>query len=249
MKKSIYYYVAILLLLSSCVPSESYLHFIFDISDNFRAVISIKTDDDDDDYWCRISSNEEITILAQDAESRVATVEEVCDYGEDAICALYPADAGATLYGNKIITSLPSVSHYGEHIDAIMIANGDDDNLKFMDVTSTLSINIGVNSDQTHTLKSLTLISEERAIAGEMEINLADGKISVSDAGSNRISIVDINMPIMTELQSFAMAVPSYSFADGQLSIIAEFEDMTHRVVLPAVEFQPGVTCCVNHIF
>ncbi len=179
----------------------------------------------------------------------MATVDEVCDYGEDAICALYPADAGATLYGNKVITSLPSVSHYGEHVDAVMIANGDDDNLKFMDVTSTLSINIGVNSDQTHTLKSLTLISEERAIAGEMEINLADGKISVSDAGSNRISIVDINMPIMTELQSFTVAVPSYSFADGQLSIIAEFEDMTHKVVLPAVEFQPGVTYCVNHIF
>lgn len=246
MKKSIYYSVAILLLLSSCVPSESYLHFIFNITDNFRAIISIKTSDDDE--YC-LSPEDKITILSEDAESRVATVDEVCDYGEDAICALYPANAGATLCGNKVITSLPSVSHYGEHVDAIMIANGDDDNLKFMDVTSTLSINIGVNSDQTHTLKSLTLISEERAIAGEMEINLADGKISVSDAGSNRISIVDINMPIMTELQSFAMAVPSYSFADGQLSIIAEFEDMTHKVVLPAVEFQPGVTYCVNHIF
>ena len=246
MKKSIYYSVAILLLLSSCVPSESYLHFIFNITDNFRAIISIKTSDDDE--YC-LSPEDKITILSEDAESRVATVEEMCDYGEDAICALYPADAAASLCGNKVITSLPSVSHYGEHVDAIMIANGDDDNLKFMDVASTLSINIGVNSDQTHTLKSLTLISEERAIAGEMEINLADGKISVSDAGSNRISIVDINMPIMTELQSFTVAVPSYSFADGQLSIIAEFEDMTHKVVLPAVEFQPGVTYCVNHIF
>lgn len=246
MKKSIYYSVAILLLLSSCVPSESYLHFIFNITDNFRAIISIKTSDDDE--YC-LSPEDKITILSEDAESRVATVDEVCDYGEDAICALYPANAGATLCGNKVITSLPSVSHYGEHVDAIMIANGDDDNLKFMDVTSTLSINIGVNSGQTHTLKSLTLISEERAIAGEMEINLANGKISVSDADSNRISIVDINMPIMTELQSFTVAVPSYSFADGQLSIIAEFEDMTHKVVLPAVEFQPGVTYSVNHIF
>lgn len=249
MKKSIYYSVAILLLLSSCVPSESYLHFIFDISDNFRAVISIKTDDDDDDYWCRISSNEEITILSEDAESRVATVEEVCDYGEDAICALYPADAGATLYGNKVITSLPSVSHYGEHIDTMMVAKVDNGALNFESVASTLCINIGTNSDEVHNLKSLTLLSEGRAIAGEMEINLADGKMSVSDAGSNRISIVDINMPIITELQSFTMAVPSYSFADGQLCIIAEFEDMTHRVVLPAVEFQPGVTYCVNHIF
>ena len=179
----------------------------------------------------------------------MATVEEVCDYGEDAICALYPSDAAASLCGNKVITSLPSVSHYGEHIDAIMIANGDDDNLKFMDVASILCINIGTNSDEVHNLKSLTLLSEERAIAGEMEINLADGKMSVSDAGSNRISIVDINMPIMTELQSFTVAVPSYSFGDGELTLIVEFEDAAHRVVLPAVEFQPGVTYCVNHIF
>lgn len=246
MKKSIYYSVAILLLLSSCVPSESYLHFIFNITDNFRAIISIKTSDDDE--YC-LSPEDKITILSEDAESRVATVEEVCDYGEDAICALYPSDAAASLCGNKVITSLPSVSHYGEHIDAIMIANGDDDNLKFMDVASTLCINIGTNSDEVHNLKSLTLLSEERAIAGEMEINLADGKISVSDAGSNRISIVDINMPIMTELQSFAMVVPSYSFGDGELTLIVEFEDAAHRVVLPAVEFQPGVTYCVNHIF
>ena len=179
----------------------------------------------------------------------MATVEEVCDYGEDAICALYPADAAASLYGNKVITSLPSVSHYGEHIDTMMVARVDNAELNFESVASTLCINIGTNSDEVHNLKSLTLLSEGRAIAGEMEINLADGKISVSDAGSNRISIVDINMPIMTELQSFTVAVPSYSFADGQLSIIAEFEDMTHKVVLPAVEFQPGVTYCVNHIF
>lgn len=246
MKKSIYYSVAILLLLSSCVPSESYLHFIFNITDNFRAIISIKTSDDDE--YC-LSPEDKITILSEDAESRVATVDEVCDYGEDAICALYPSDAAASLCGNKVITSLPSVSHYGEHIDTMMVAKVDNAELNFESVASTLCINIGTNSDEVHNLKSLTLLSEERAIAGEMEINLADGKISVSDAGSNRISIVDINMPIMTELQSFTVAVPSYSFADGQLSIIAEFEDMTHRVVLPAVEFQPGVTYSVNHIF
>lgn len=65
MKKSIPYLVATVLLLASCQPSESYLHFIFNITDNVKAVITINTS-----RHCRASmGEEEIGFLALNLSS------------------------------------------------------------------------------------------------------------------------------------------------------------------------------------
>lgn len=65
MKKSIIYLVATVLLLASCQPSESYLHFIFNITDNVKAVITINTS-----RHCRASiGEEEIGFLALNLSS------------------------------------------------------------------------------------------------------------------------------------------------------------------------------------
>lgn len=65
MKKSILYLIATALLLVACEPSASYLHLIFNITDNVTAVISINTS-----RHCRASvGEEEIGVLSLNLSS------------------------------------------------------------------------------------------------------------------------------------------------------------------------------------
>ena len=65
MKKSILYLVVTALLLVACEPSESYLHLIFNITDNVKAVITINTS-----HRCRaLVGDEEIGMLALNLSS------------------------------------------------------------------------------------------------------------------------------------------------------------------------------------
>lgn len=65
MKKSILYFAVALLSLTACQPSESYLHLIFNITDNVKAVITINTS-----RHCRAAlGEEEIGILSLDLSS------------------------------------------------------------------------------------------------------------------------------------------------------------------------------------
>ncbi|MBO7262922.1 MAG: hypothetical protein J6U93_00195 [Alistipes sp.] len=120
MKKSIPYLVATVLLLASCQPSESYLHFIFNITDNVKAVITINTS-----RHCRASmGEEEIGFLALNLSSEqeqflrsvtlsseTQTIADRVDAGSANVIALQGVDRDITSTPTPFTIAMPPYAY------------------------------------------------------------------------------------------------------------------------------------------
>lgn len=240
MKKSIYF-VAAMLILVSCYPTDSYLHFVVKITDNIKAVISINTSPH---HRCW-SGNEEITILSATEDNRSGVMDDVCD---DALYALYPADMEATLVETKIYTTLPPYRDCSDVAEPIMVATCDDD-ICFEDVSGMLCLNISSTIEEELLLRSVTLSSMSQAISGRVEIDCNDLSMNIVDQEAYAISLQSVDVAITAEPQEFYIAMPPLDFADGELCVTFEFEGCTHTAVLPALTLQRGVVNNVSCAF
>ena len=154
MKKRCLYLVAAMLLLVACEPSESYLHLIFNITDNVKAVITINTS-----RYCRASVGDEETGM--------------------------------------------------------------------------LSLNL--SSEQKQYLKTITLRSKTRTLAS-----------GVDTASANIIALQGIESYITSTPTPFSVAMPPYVYADGDLSIVLEFDRGTQTISLPELTIERGMVLDVD---
>lgn len=238
MKNRAIYIIATMLLLVSCYPADSYIHFIVNITDNIKAVITIDTSRHRH-WWCSLE-NEEITILSPTEENRSGVLNDICD---DISYALYPADKDATLVSDRITTTLPEYREFSAIAEPIMVAQDGD----FEEASAMLCIDLSSESDMSKMLKSITLSSALHSIAGRVEIDCARGlAMTVVEGGSNSVTIPNIDIMLDSELRSLYIAMPPVAFADGELCLILEFEDGSYTIALPQLALERGVTHTIN---
>ena len=120
MKKSILYLVAAVMLLASCQPSESYLHFIFNITDNVKAVISINTshhcracsDDEEIGFLAlNLSSGQEQFLRSVTLSSETQTIADRVDAGSANIIALQDVDRDITSTPTPFTIAMPPYAY------------------------------------------------------------------------------------------------------------------------------------------
>ena len=238
MKKRVIYVIATMLLLVSCYPADSYIHFIVNITDNIKAVITIDTSRHRH-WWCSLD-NEEITILSPTEDNRSGVM---ADISNDTSYALYPADAYATLEGGRIATILPQYRECSAIAEPIMVAQGG----SFEEVSAMLCINLSSDSDMDQMLKSITLSSALQTIAGRVEIDCTCGlAMNILDNGSNSIAISDIDTVLSEDAKLIHIVMPPLSFADSELCLTLEFEDGSYTIALPQLALERGVMHTVN---
>ena len=240
MKKSIYF-VAAMLLLVSCGPTDGYLHFIFRITDNIKAVITIDTSRHRH-WWCK-SGNEEITILSPTEDSRSGVWEEICD---GASYALYPVDVDATLAENRIYTTLPQCRDCSSIAEPIVVAKGENGEIYFEEVSGLLCFNLTNIIGEELLLKSVTLSSASQAISGKVAIDCNDLSMQIVDHKDRTIVLSNVDVALSAEPEVFYIAMPPLAFTDGELSVTFEFEGGAYIAVLPALTLQRGVVHTVN---
>lgn len=234
--------MATMLLLASCVPTDGYVHLIFKITDNIKAVISVNTSR----YWRCWAGNEEITILSATEDNRSGVMDDVCD---DALYALYPADMEATLVETKIYTTLPPYRDCSDVAEPIMVAKGDNGAIDFEEVSGLLCFNLTNTIGEELLLRSVTLSSMSQAISGRVEIDCNDLSMNIVDQEAYAISLQSVDVAITAEPQEFYIVMPPLDFADGELCVTFEFEGCTHTAVLPALTLRRGVVNNVSCVF
>lgn len=236
MKKRTFYILATLLLLASCYPTDSYLHFVVKITDNIKAVISINTSPHRR-CW---SGNEEITILSQAKEGCTGLYEDV--YAESSY-ALYPADNNATFIDGKIATVLPEYRDYNAIAEPIMVAQHGN----FEEASVMLCINLSSESDMGQMLKSITLSSALQSIAGRVEIDCTrDLAMNFVEGGSNSITMTNIDAMLSAEERRLYIAMPPVAFADDELCLSFEFESDSYTIALPQLTLERGIMHTVH---
>jgi hypothetical protein len=238
MKKSIYF-VAAMLLLVSCYPTDSYLHFVVKITDNIKAVISINTSPHRR-CW---SGNEEITILSETKEGCTGLYEDI--YAE-ASYVLYPADVDATLAENRIYTTLPQYRDCCSIAEPIMVAKGDNGAIAFEEVSGLLCFNLTNTIGEELLLKSVTLSSASQAISGMVAIDCNDLSMHIVDHKARTIMLPNVDVALSAEPEVFYIVMPPLAFTEGELSVTFEFEGGAHTAILPALTLQRGVVHTVN---
>lgn len=240
MKKRIIYLVAMVLLLVSCGPTESYLYLILDITDNVKAVIRIDTSDDRR-CW---SGNEEITILSTSAENCSATMSDI---DEDMQYALYPADMEATVVDDRVVTTLTQCREYSNIAEPLMVARWENGDVLFEEASAMLCLNLSCAGVENRLLKSITLSSESQAIAGRVEIDCNELSMHFVDNLQSAISVQGVDTMLAAESKPFYIAMPPLDFEDGELCVTYEFEDGVQSIMLPAIKLLRGETCSLNH--
>ena len=165
----------------------------------------------------------------------------------DANYAVYPYNEHATISGDVITTSLAANQIYNaECVDlsnAVLAAKSTDNNFAFKNAGALVRFKVSKNIPEAYTLQSITLTSAAKKLAGEVEINTAtetDFKAVVTENGTNKVTLVDIETEITEAEQLFYVVLPATNFADKDLTVTFTFAEANKEFQLPAFDLQQG---------
>lgn len=142
--------------------------------------------------------------------------------------ALYPYDANATLNSGVISTSIPAAQTFeaGANLHhSIMVAKTADNSFSFANATALLRFDVKSVIGGA-TIKSITIQSKEKGLAGDVTIDLnnlnAEKPVAVVANGAAKEIVLDCgNAALSTsEYTSFYAVLPATEFAAGDLKIV-----------------------------
>ena len=268
MKKLLWSVAAATLLFASCATDDAEVVTI-PASDDFTATINADSRTVLDGTAVLWEADDALTIFTKTAHNRQykvksgantrsATFGYVGYTGSGATkissnYAIYPYDATATISGDVISTTTASEQLYdATKVDlahSIMVAKSDDNTLSFKNAGALLRFAVSKEDlPEAYTLKTITLVSANNALAGAATINLAnDHKLVVAEDGSKTISLTEINAEITTEAQFFHIALPALDFVADDLAVTFTFEDGTKTFTLPAFELTQNTIKTINY--
>lgn len=256
MKKSLFGVVAAAtLLFASCAKDEVQVAPAPEQAGDFTAVVVgsraelndkavLWNDTDLLSIFTKTAHNRQYKVKQIEEGSRSATFEYVSYSGTDvtpltANYALYPYDPAATISGDQIKTTLAAEQTYNAaKIDlgnALMVAKSSDNTLTFMNAGALLCFKVSKQAlPDSYTLQSIKVSSTNKALAGEVTIDLAnDGKAVVADDGAKAVTLATINAAITTTEQAFYLALPETTFAEGDATVTFTFNEGEKTIALP----------------
>ncbi|MBR5465174.1 MAG: hypothetical protein IKU77_05220 [Alistipes sp.] len=269
MKKLLWSVAAATLLFASCATDDAEVVTI-PASDDFTATINADSRTVLDGTAVLWEADDALTIFTKTAHNRKYTVKSGANTrsatfgyvgytGSDATkiasnYAIYPYDATATISRDEIIsTTTASEQRYdATKVDlahSIMVAKSDDNTLSFKNAGALLRFAVSKEDlPEAYTLKTITLVSANNALAGAATIDLADDhKLVVAEDGSKTISLTEINAEITTEAKFFHIALPALDFVADDLAVTFTFEDGTKTFTLPAFELTQNTIKTINY--
>ncbi len=256
MKKSLFGVVAAAtLLFASCAKDEVQVAPAPEQAGDFTAVVVgsraelndkavLWNDTDLLSIFTKTAHNRQYKVKQIEEGSRSATFEYVNYSGTDATpltanYALYPYDPTATISGDQIKTTLAAEQTYNAaKIDlgnALMVAKSSDNTLTFMNAGALLCFKVSKQAlPDSYTLQSIKVSSTNKALAGEVTIDLAnDGKAVVADDGAKAVTLATINAEITTTEQAFYLALSETTFAEGDATVTFTFNEGEKTIALP----------------
>lgn len=163
---------------------------------------------------------------------------------------LYPYDAEASISGDIITTTLPTIQSYEKgSFYRLMVAKSNNTNLAFKGGSALMKITLSKSIDANYTLRYITLTSLTKQIAGRISINLASesSQYIVSSDGYNDITLADINVDITAEEQSFYIAMPSGIYTDKSLLVTLGYDDGVKEILLSEFSVSRGAIKTVEY--
>lgn len=256
MKQILWSAVTAALLFASCAKDDAEVVNL-PASDDFTATLAAESrteldgtavlweSDDQLTIFTKTAHNRQYKIKSIESGNRTATFEYVGYSGTDATVltanyALYPYDAAATISGDQISTKWASEQAYNaQKVDlanSLMVAKSSDNTLNFQNAGALLRFKISKQDlPDTYTLQSIKVSSAQNLLAGNVTIDLADGgKAVVAEGGKQEVALTGINAPITTTEQSFYLAIPATTFAEGDVTVTFIFTEGEKVVALPA---------------
>lgn len=122
-----------------------------------------------------------------------------------------------------------------DNVKAVISINTSRDSRASIDDEQISLLSLNLCSEQEQHLKSITLCSETQTIAGGVESDTA-----------NIIALQDVDTYITSTPSSFTIAMSPYTYAEGELSIVLEFDRGTQTIPLPAVTLERGMVLNVD---
>lgn len=256
MKQILWSAVTAALLFASCAKDDAEVVNL-PASDDFTATLAAESrtelngtavlweSDDQLTIFTKTAHNRQYKIKSIESGNRTATFEYVNYSGTDATAltanyALYPYDEAATISGDQISTKWASEQAYNaQKVDlanSLMVAKSSDNTLNFQNAGALLRFKISKQDlPDTYTLQSIKVSSAQNLLAGNVTIDLADGgKAVVAEGGKQEVALTGINAPITTTEQSFYLAIPATTFAEGDATVTFTFTEGEKEVALPA---------------
>lgn len=263
-------------LFASCAQTEIEVRPIVEATGDFTASFDVESRAELNGTSTLWNETDKITIFTGTSHNRRYRIESLSDdkrtadfdyvdyTGEDttppvANFGIYPYDAGITLSGYNITTTINAEQTYNpDKVDlanSIMVAKSDPNDffLPFKNATALLRFRLTNITPDNFTLSSIKVQSAANLLAGQAVINF-EGDVPVTtvsegEGSSKVVTLTSINTQITNETHDFYISLPATEFAAEDLTVTFTYEGNKSKVinVAKAISLTRGTIYTLKH--